>query len=540
MEDRAKALIARLSGMRGERGTLEAHWTEIAEIMSPFRDDFTSKRTDGEKRTSKIYDGTPGLAAENLASGLWGMMTNSANAWFELRAEDDDLNEDQSVKLWLDAVTKRMRSVFAANGQRFYTRVVDLYSDLVHFGTGVFYTADMPGRAELYFSCRHLAECYIAENRYEQVDTVFRCFQFTARQALQTWGDKVGSKIAEAAEKRPDEKFEFLHAVLPVAEWDGKPRGLVGGQGYVGVYIAVLTGAVLEERGFYEFPFQVPRWGQRSRSVYGESPAMLALADAKMAQQVARTTIVAAQKVADPPLLAPDEVSRLGIRTTPGGIIYGGMDPQGRRMYEPLITGANVNLSLEFQQQVQQRVMDLFYSSLLLMVNQPGRTATEVLALQEEKMRLMGPHLGRIQSEFLDPLISRVFGILARSPGALPPAPPALLNAGLKVEYVSPMARQQKVSEAVAVARTLEVALPAMQADPSAGDVVDWDEAIRVVGGANGLPPKVLRTPEAVEARRQQRQQAQAAAAMAEAAPKVAKAAKDGVQAANEYQQPAA
>lgn len=528
----AKELTDRLNAMRAGRSVLDDHWRQIAEIMSPFRDDFVNaRRTQGEKRTQKVYDGTAMMASENLASALWGTMTNSATAWFELRASVEDLDEDRSVKLWLEEATRRVRHAFASGGMRFYTRVTDLFSDLVHFGTGVFYVDEVPAAGELFFSSRHLAECYIAENRLERVDTVFRRFEWTARQAQQQWGDRIGPKLAKAAEKEPERKFEFLHAVLPVEDYDGKPKGLMRDQQFAGVYIACEDEVILEERGYYEFPYQVPRWSQRTRSVYGESPAMLALAEARMSQAMARATIVGAQKAVDPPLLAPDEGARLGVRTTPGGIIYGGMDAQGRPMYQPLQTGGDIGLGLEMIQYVNQKVTDAFYGSLLMLVNQPGRTATEVLALQEEKMRLLGPHLGRVQSEFLDPLLNRVVGIMARA-GALPPPPPELIETGLRVEYVSPMARQQKAAEAMALLRTFEAVAPYIQVDPDVADNFDGDEAVRVAAGAFGLPPRVLRDPREVEARREARAQQAAALAMAEAAPKVAQAAKAGTEAA--------
>jgi hypothetical protein len=535
----AKELVDRLGAMKAERSVLDDHWRQIAEVMSPFRDDFVNvRRTQGEKRSQKVYDGTAMQASENLASALWGTMTNSANAWFELRASDEDLNEDRAVKLWLGDATRRVRHAFSSGGMRFYTRVVDLFSDLVHFGTAVFYVDEVPAAGELFFSCRHLAECYIAENRLERVDTVFRRFEWTARQAQQQWGDRIGPKLAKAAEKEPERKFEFLHAVLPVKDYDGRPKGLLRDQQFAGVYIACEDQVILEERGYYEFPYQVPRWSQRTRSVYGDSPAMRALADARMAQVMARTTIVGAQKAVDPPLLATDEGARLGVRTTPGGIIYGGLDAQGRPLYQPLQTGSDPGLGLEMMQWVNSKVTEAFYGSLLMLVNQPGRTATEVLALQEEKMRLLGPHLGRVQSEFLDPLLERVVGIMARA-GALPPPPPELVETGLRVEYVSPMARQQKASEAMALLRTFEAVAPYMQVDPEIADNFDGDEVTRVAADAFGLPPRVLRDPREVEARREQRRQAQLAAAMAEAAPGVAQAAKAGTEAAKMAQEAA-
>jgi hypothetical protein len=531
-EDRAKALLQRQAALASERSTAEGHWQEIAELFTPFRADFQGRlATPGEKRLARVFDGTGGQASENLSSALWGMLTNAANVWFELRPRNAALADNQGVKAWLQAARDRMLAAFGAGGQRFYARAVDLYSDLVNFGTGIFYEEEAPAAGGIYFTCRHLAECYIAENQFEQVDTVFRRFRWTARQALQRWPESGGARLKEAAERRPDAPLGFLHAVLPAADYEGA-RTLGHGQGWWSVYLCEDDGTILSEGGYHDFPYQVPRWSQRSRSVYGDSPAMLALPDAKMLNQMSRTTIVGAQKRVDPPLLAPDESSVRGIRTAPGGVIYGGIDPQGRRLYEPLVSGADVGLGLQMEEQRRQAVREAFYASLLLLASQPGRSATEVLALQEEKLRLMGPHLGRVQSEFLDPLIGRVFGILSRS-GALPPAPPELTEAPeLDVEYVSPMSRAQRAGEAVAVLRTMELAGGMARLDPGVVDNLDNDEAFRIAADANGLPATALRSPDEVAELRQQRQAMQTLMAGAQLAPGVAKATKDLSQAA--------
>ncbi len=498
-DSRALALVRRQEVLAAERGVWESHWQEIAELFTPFRADFLGSRTPGEKRTSKVFDGTAGMAAENLAAGLWGLLTNSANTWFQLRHEDEALNDDQAVKVWLDEAGKRLLGAFASGGQRFYARVVDLFSDLVHFGTAVFYVDEVPGQRGLYFSCRHLAECFIAENEQEQVDTLFRRFAMTARQVALRFPDTLGAKLAERAEKRPDERVELLHAVLPAPEYEGEAARR--GQGWASVYVALEEGRVLSEGGYWDFPYQVARWSQRSRAVYGDSPAMLALSDAKMLNQMSRTMIVGAQKQVDPPLLAADEAAVRGLRAVPGGVIYGGLDPQGRRLYEPLVSGGNTGLGLELEEQRRKAVQEAFYASLLMLVNQPGRTATEVLALQEEKLRLMGPHLGRVQAEFLDPLIDRVFGILLRR-GELPEWPIGRQRGQLKVEYVSPMARAQRASEAQAVMRTFEAAMPLAQFDPGVRELFDAEQAARVVAGAFGMPAKVLRGAEELAERR--------------------------------------
>lgn len=521
MESRAKDLLSRADRMKSDRSIWESHWTEIAETMAPMRNDFITQRQPGEKRMQRIFDGTPGVASANLANGLWGMLTNSALAWFELKLEDENLNEDRAVKVYLDETTRALRAAFASNGQQFYAAAVDLFSDLVHFGTGVFYV-DEPDvtRPELFFSCRSLSECYIAENDREKVDTLFRRYRWAARQAAQRWGKKCGAKVLEAAEKRPEQMFEFLHCVLPRTDFDGKNKMPVAS-----AYLCVEDGNIIDEGGYEEFPYQVPRWSQMSRSVYGDSPAMLALPDSRQLQEMSKVTMAAARKMVDPPILTADDSPKMGVRLRTGGLIPGGIDAQGRPRYAPLVSGGQPQLGLEMEDQRRAAIREAFFATLLMMTDQPGRTATEVLQLTEEKVRQMGAHLGRVQSQFLAPLVERVY-LLEQRAGRLPPPPDDLVGQAMRVEYVSPVARAQRAGEAVAVLRTFEAVAPFVQADPSIMDNFNGDEIARGVASAFAMPPKMLRPADAVDQMREQRQQQQALLALSEQAPKVAQAEK--------------
>lgn len=535
-QDKAKEKLRRLDQLMADRAPRDPQWQEITELMNPMRADFTSFKQPGQKRSQKIYDGTAGLAVENLISGLWATVTNSANIWFEMRSAIEDLNRVQRVKLWLDAVSARMRQAYASGGGNFYVRAVDFYADMVSIGTGIFFAEEIEQTGQMFFSCRHPAECYLAQNDRELVDTVYRKFRWTARQAVKRWGDAVSEKVKTANEKEPDRQFEFLHAVEPAEDYQ---RGRVlGVRPVASCFVDIEGKTIVEEGGYHEFPYQAARWATRSRDVYGDSQAMLVLPDVKMLNTMAKTSIVAAQKKADPALLAQDEMSIRGIRTAPGKIIYGGVDQQGRQIIHPLETGGDVGLTLEMMDQRRQAIKEGFFWSLLMLVQSPDReTATAFLGRQEEQLRMMGPHLGRTTSEFLDPLSDRVFASLYRA-GAFPPAPPELLQYPvLKVEYVSPLARAQKVSEANSVVRALESLGPLGQADPTVYDNVDTDAAARAVLDGFSVPARIYRDPADIAARRDARAKQQQAQLLAANAQPVAAAAKSGAEAAQIAQQ---
>lgn len=527
-DTRAVELIRRQERLAAERAPLEAEWREIARLVRPLRGEFAVASGSGTSRQGRafgttsdrmtdVYDGTAIQAADNLASGLWGSLTNSANAWFQLRHPIDELNDEQEVKLWLDAVTKRMLSALAGDGQRFYARAIELYGDLVSFGTAAFHMEEDPARGRMLYSTRHLAEIFIAENAAEEVDTVFRRFDWTARQAHQKWGDACGEPIRRIVDKEPERKFPFLHAVIPNAEWDPKKSDRRG-KPWASVHVDIEGRTILSESGYHEMPYAVPRWSTMSRGVYGDSPAALALPDIRMMQAMDKTVLKGAQKVVDPVLLATDELAVRGVGKDPGAILYGGLDEQGRPLLHPLTSGGRIDLGHQLTEQRRVAVREAFYASLLVMVQTPQMTATEWLGRQEEKMRQMGPHFGRLQAEFLDPVIDRLFAVMSRG-GAFPPPPPILLQyPDLKVEYVSPLARAQRAGDASTIMRTIEAVGSLAGADPAVFDNFDLDQVSRGLADGFGLPPAMMRDPRKVAEMRQGRARQQQQAAMAQMA----------------------
>jgi hypothetical protein len=257
----------------------------------------------------------------------------------------------------------------------------------------------------------------------------------------------------------------------------------------------------------------------------------------KMLNRMDETAIKAAQKIADPPLAAADEGVIKAARTWPGGITYGAIDQNGQQLLRPLFTSGNVGLTQEMMEQRRNAVREGFYFSLMQMVGSPNMTATEWMGRQEEKLRLLGPNLGRIQSEFLSPLIKRRFGLLQRA-DQLPPPPEEIQGTAMTIEYVSPLARAQMAGEAQAVQRLYQGLGMIAQIDPSVLDNVDHDQAVQILGRGWAVPAKLMRGADQIKELRAKRQQQQAlqqslqvGAQGADVMKKVADSAKSGAQA---------
>ena len=269
---------------------------------------------------------------------------------------------------------------------------------------------------------------------------------------------------------------------------------------FASMYICMETKMVMQESGFQEFPYVVPRFLKATGEVMGRSPAMVALPDVKMLNLMSKTIIQAAQKLIDPPLLVPDDGFLLPVRTQPGGLNF--FRSGTRDTITPLNTGANIPIGLNMEEQRRTAIRSAFYVDQLLTGGSPNMTATEVVQRQEERMRVIGPVLGRLMNEMLRPMIDRVFALMLRADMLAPP-PEILQGLDVDVEYVSPLARAQKSSSLNSTMKALEILLPLAQALPVA-DHINADGLVNHIMDSLGVPKKVVKPQSEVDAGREE------------------------------------
>jgi len=496
--DLTKALLKRYDRLKSQRQNWETHWQEVADYMQPRKADVTKTRSKGDKRTELIFDSSPIQAVELLAASLHGMLTNPSTPWFSLRFKEEDIEFEDEAKEWLESATEQMYIAFGRSN--FQQEIFELYHDLITFGTAAMFIEE-DEEDILKFSTRHINEVYIAENDKGRVDTIFRKFKMSARAAIQKFGTNVDFESIQ--KKNPYEEVDIIHAIYPRDDFDVTKQDKKN-MPFESVYMTG-KGEELSVSGFREFPFVIPRYLKASHEIYGRSPAMTALPDVKMLNEMSKTTIKAAQKQVDPPLLVPDDGFILPVRTVPGGLNFYRSGTRDR--IEPLNIGANNPLGLNMEEQRRNAIRNVFYVNQLMMQQGPQMTATEVIQRNEEKMRLLGPVLGRLQSELLKPLIDRAFNILLRK-NIFKPAPEFLAGKDVEIEYVSPLAKAQKSTELQSIMRGIEIMGSIANVAP-VFDYVNFDKLVRHLMDIVGVPQKVLKPQSQVNAERQQKEQQQ-------------------------------
>ena len=525
-DERAVILLRRLSKLELQRSTWESHWQELADYMRPRKADIVMKsETPGRKRTEQIFDGTAVRAAEMLSASLSGMLTNMSTSWFSLRYRDEQLQLDDEAREWLLSAEDAMYTAF--HRSNFQEQIQELYDDLVVFGTGTM-MIEPDESSNFRFSTRHIAEIYLAENAQGRVDTVYRKFKMTARAAIDQFGEQeVSERIKHTEQRDPYEMIEIVHVVQPRNDRDPAKINKLN-KAFSSFYLDREDQQVLSESGYDEFPYVSPRWLKSSTELgYGRSCGMTALADTKVLNRMSEVNLRAAQKMTDPPLMVPDDGFMLPIRVVPGGLNFYRSGTRDR--LEPLNINSNTPVALNMEEQRRQAVRSAFYVDHLQLAAVPNETATAALARNENSMRLLGPVLGRLQSELLQPMINRCWAIMSKQE-AFPQPPEFLQGAGdIEIEYVSPLARAQRKGDAQSLVQLMEFMQPLMAIDPGIADFLDMDGMAQHLIKTLSIPATVVRGEQEVLGKRDERaaeqaQQAEMAEAMqiAQAAGKAA------------------
>ncbi len=508
-------ILDRFRTAKAARAPMDAVFEDIAAVQRPSRTGFTTDVPEGVTRTDHIFDSTPQQAGNALASHIDGLMKPRDEKWFFVEPEDPDLEDQDDIVAWTQAVEARMMTAIYRPQARFLQQSGQVDRDLVFFNTGVLFIGAHMGQGRLQFQAQGLKRTWLLEGADGAIDTVFRILPFTARQAVQVFGmDAVGAEVRKALGRGADQDRprSYLHAVLPRADFNPHRRdGLQ--MPFASVYIDLEGEHLISEGGFRMFPFAVPRWETESGETYGRGPGLLAQPDACTLQQMGKTLLEAGHLAVDPPILAPHQGFMSAPRTFPGGISY--YDPSvvteiGANAIRPLETGKNLPLGYEAQRQQREMVWAAYFRSILnLPTGGPRMTATEIIERREEMVRVMGPVFSRLETDYTAHIVERVFDILLTH-GAFPSPPAALQGSSIKFRYRSPLKRIHELIDNAALRAYVDEIAPLARADASVLDHLDLDEIARGLFRRRGLPTKWLRSRDDVAAMRADRNRRQA------------------------------
>ena len=511
MNQQETALLCnRHARLKAARGDWDDQWEDIALYSMPGKADFVTQRSEGDpSRNRNIYDPTAAVSNHTLASHMHMAMTSPASKWFEQKFKDEMLRDQHDAKIWVEQCTDYMYS--AINDSNFVSIINELYQNLIAFGTAcleVTYIIDPVDGFKLVFRDIPLSNLVFLENVHRQVDTVFEEMPITFRQAKQLIGDVKIDRVEEGLKEDPDGDITILRVVKPNEKFDpNKPLDPMKRR-FISSYI--VDKVEVKAEGLYELPYMVPRWGKMTTEPYGYGPGLLALPDVRTINEAKRLELRGWEKAIDPPLwgMAGAIVGKLRLEAS------GFTKVRDRNAIGVIGQGTHWQATQLKSDEIRQSIQAVYLIDQLIMPERPNATATEVEIRYNMMQKVLGPTMGRLQAELLNPMVNRIFNIMLRN-GELPEIPEELAGAETEVRYTGPLARAQKSEESQAVERLINFIMGTAQLDPSVVDIIDMRLAARVVADQWGVPQEVMRSQEAVEeidaqrAEQQAQQQAQ-------------------------------
>lgn len=534
MSDDANTLVREYDYLWGRQGNFRSLWNTAAQFCLPAWDNFIGEWAEGVNRNTRIFDSTGVIANERFAAAMESILTPRSQIWHKLSAEDEEVNEIPAVAKYLDRVNKILFAARYHPQANFASQTDECYMSLGAFGNNLLYIDEVIGVCLRYRSVP-LSEIVWSPNHQGVIDTVFRKFKYTPKQAIQHWGkDRVPQVVRDAFAKNPfNDDIEFLHAIKPNPEHSPGAYGDKGKQ-YASWYIHLGTKSMLAQEAYRTFPCAVGRYRMAPRENYGRGPATTCLPDVRTANEMVKTALRAGQKALDPPILLAEESVLSNFNQRPGANNYGMMSADGKPLAMPFESKSNFQIGEKQLEDTRNTIRDTFLNTLFqILVQNPNMTATEALLRAQEKGELIAPAMGRQQSEFLGNDIRREIDILGEA-GQLPPPPQELVKSGrgMKIEYTSPMAMALRAQEGTAIMNTISDIGQMANLDKSVLYLIDLHEAGREMATIRGCPAKLIRSEEEVDQLLQQAQQQQDQQNQAAQAPQVALGAKNLAQAA--------
>ena len=469
--------------------TIFDHWKdkyeEAYEYTMPSRESFYEE-TVGERRTDKIFDETAVVGIQEFASRLQAGIVPTYGRWANFEA-GTDIPEEQKpqVNEALDEITKYVFEILA--GSNFNQEVHEAFMDCA-IGTGVMLVEEGDALNPIKFTAVPLPKVMLNNGPDNRVDTVFRKRQIPYNQLMTAYPKaEMSETMLKAIEENESKKANIVEGVYKIYDEANTEK------------FKYCVACMNEEEIIFEKelsgvgsnPYIVFRWNKGSGEVYGRGPIFNSMAAIKTTNltvelilQNAQMNISGIYTYEDDGVVNPDNINLV-----PGALIP--VAPNSRGL-TPLAGAGRFDVAQLILSDMRQNIKKALYMESLGRPEGTPMSATEVSERMADLSRQIGSSFGRLQSEFVTPLLRRVIRILSKQ-GRI--EIPKIDNREVTVISQSPLAQAQHQQD-VAVVNNFNAILAQTFGPQVLNMIVKQDEVARYLAEKLGLPEKLIRDPE--------------------------------------------
>lgn len=476
-------------------------YQNAADLLFPRENQITRIEHPGREKT-EVIDPTGVMAFIEMASGLSINLFPPGQRFYNVVMSDRRLNEIESVKQALGQITEISHEKRA--NSNFMLQANETLRSICVFGTGNLFSEWVAGIGLNYIDY-DIGRYLIMENVNGRVDTMMIKFPYTARQAFQEWGDSAGKSVLEAMVELKDQNkiFWFLRIVRPRDERNPLRTDNLN-MPFEAIDVALKDKIKVREGGFEEFPHAVPRWTKSSNEIWGRGQGTFALPTVRMLQVMNKDLVECGNKWNNPPREVLDTFEG-EVQTFSKALNWVTEFPSIKAIDEGI--RGNFPISKDILEMYQDVVKKMAFNDVFVQLRDlkgDRRTTLEIRERLVEGLQRLGPPIGRLQEEWLSPLVTRDILLLMRN-GQLPPLPPEMQGQSFKIEYIGRLAMELKSQQARGFQQWVGAGIEMNSVFPVT-DNVDFDGGYRRLGETLGVSVEDMTSSDDVEDKRAQRQ----------------------------------
>ena len=536
-------------------------WTNMYQLVGEYvrlrKQNFNTTPTQGDFNTAKVFNTKAVIAARTMASALQGIMWPNAAKTFAIE-QPKRVKESVEEKTFFKKQTTIMHEYMDDNKSGLALALNEVLNDAVTFGTvglGVRTTDNI--EEPIKYRAKDMLGLCIDEDSDGNVDTIAWEQQIKYRDLVKMYGEEnLPAKCVE--DYKDKKKWKEKECVLIFMEpREEEKRTNKGNKSYpIATYIILPKyKALIKESGLIEQDILVSRFYKNTGEKLGRSPAIDAMPDILMVNEINESLDLAAEKLANPPLGIYDDcvLGNDKVDVSAGGVLI--VNSQSTRNGDPIFPIQTVGelKAAEFLiGNLEASISQAFFIDMLLDFNNKVRMTLGEAQLRD-KFRSQGLNaiFSRLESEIYNPLIATTYnrlltlGLLGVEEGG--PKYKELISKGIEplviplsilqrmkngesvyeIRYTSPARRMMRSEELSGTTEMLRLAEETIKVLPDARYKVDANKTMTVLSELSGGSPDIMRTDQEAEDLKSQDQQIAIQQMQVEGAGKLAAARRD-------------
>ncbi len=431
-------VFERYTAAKTARATWETVWQEIFDYTMPGRSSLY-ERTPGQRRDDLIFDETAVVGVQEFSSRMVQGITPNNVRWARLQPAPamkamlgDSLEE---VQVQLDQATETIFDVIEASN--YQQEAHESFLD-VAIGTGNMVIEDGDIMNPVKFHATPISEVYLEPGPFDKIDAQFREREPKGNDIKLIWPkSKLSVALQAQVKANPHKPVKLIEATM--RDWSDLTV-----ERYDHCVIEVSSKHVIYSTswsGLGSSPWINFRWAKHPGECWGRGPLYNSLAAIKTANLTVQLILENAEMAIAGVWQADDDgvINPANVRLVPGTIIPRSTNSRG---LEPLSTPGNFDVSQLVLTDMRHNINKALYNNTLGRREGTPTSATEVAERMAELSRQLGSTFGRLQSEFVQPVIQRVIYLMKKQGRIELPGLPN--GRELKIVAASPLSRAQR------------------------------------------------------------------------------------------------